>query len=118
MQFCLTPGLVSARSKGIKYKYVKNIKQNHRDYDKRSDTNQLEPGKGVGLSPKYISWIFISSFGPIYENYLISIFMNINENLKNEDKTIGFTSTQKGDQTYIEPLGAFLIDVKWLNEAT
>ena len=31
--FCLTPGLLSTRSKVIKYK-CKKFKQNHRDYDK------------------------------------------------------------------------------------
>ena len=34
LQFCLTPGLLSTRSKVIKYNYVKQFKQNHRDYDK------------------------------------------------------------------------------------
>ena len=34
VQFCLTPGLLSTRSKVINYKYVKKIKQNHTDCDK------------------------------------------------------------------------------------
>ena len=42
--------------------------------------------------------------------------MNINENLKNRAKTNGFTNTRRGDKTYIESLGAFLIDVKLSNE--
>ena len=46
----------------------------------------------------------------LYENYLICIFMNINENLKNAEETIGLIGTSRGSLTYIEPLGAFLID--------
>ena len=32
----------------------------------------------------------------LYENYLICIFMNINENLKNANKTIGLFGTSRG----------------------
>ena len=54
----------------------------------------------------------------LYENYLICIFMNINENLKNGDKTIRLIGILRGIKTYIEPLGAFLIDTKWFIKAT
>ena len=42
---------------------------------------------------KFLSLVipFDKSFHPVvlYENYFICIFMNINENLKNREKTIG-----------------------------
>ena len=63
MQFCLTPGLLSSRSKVIKYKFVK--KKSNKIVEimtRKCDKNQLEFGKGVGLRPKYI---FVSSGGPI-----------------------------------------------------
>ena len=39
----------------------------------------------------------------LYENDLICIFMNINENLKNEGKTIGLTSTQEVFRPTLNP---------------
>ena len=38
-------------------------------------------------------------FHPVvqYENFLICIFMNIKENLKNEGKMIGYTNTYSGN---------------------
>ena len=52
VQFCLTPGLLSTRSKVIKYKYIKNSNKIIEIVTKKSDKNQLEPSKGVGLSPQ------------------------------------------------------------------
>ena len=52
VQFCLTPGLLSTRSKVIKYKYVKNSNKIIGFVTRKSDKNQLEPGEGVGLSPQ------------------------------------------------------------------
>ena len=49
---CFTPGLLSTRSKAIKYKYVKNSNKIIKIMTRKSDTNPLEPGKGVGFSPK------------------------------------------------------------------
>ena len=54
----------------------------------------------------------------LYENYLICIFMNINENLKMKKKTIGLTSIQRGNQTYIEHIGHFIMGVNLFNEIT
>ena len=87
MQFCLTSGLLSTRSKVIKYKYVKNSNKIIEIMTRKSDENQLEPGKGIGLSPKFINWIFISSFSPT-KNDLICMFMNINENIKMRTKPL------------------------------
>ena len=56
---------------------------------RESDKNQLELGK-VGLRP----YIYLIHLVVLYENYIICIFMKINEKLKNEDKTIGKTNTR------------------------
>ena len=64
MQFCLTPGLLSTRSKVIKYKYVKNSNKIIEIMIRKSDKNQLEPGKGVCFSPKIYQL-------DLYENDLI-----------------------------------------------
>ena len=49
------PGLLSTRSKIIKYKYSKNANKIMKIMTMKSDTNQLQPGKGVGFKPKNIS---------------------------------------------------------------
>ena len=60
-------GLLSTRSKVIKYKYVKQSNKIIEIVTRKSDKNQLEPGKGVGLSPKIyqLDIHFIFWFGPI-----------------------------------------------------
>ena len=59
---CLTSGLLSTRSKVIKYKFVKKISYKIIEImTRKSDKNQLELGKLVGLRPQiYI----LSSSGP------------------------------------------------------
>ena len=52
LQFCLTSGLLSTRSRVIMYKYVKHANKIKEIMTRKSDKNQLEPGKGVGFSPK------------------------------------------------------------------
>ena len=56
----------------------------------------------------------------LYDNDLICIFMNINENLELRKKNIGYTSKGvcvclggggRGNQTYIEHTGHFIIGV-------
>ena len=66
VQFCLTPGLLSTRSKVIKFKYENNPNTIIRIMTGNIDKNQLEPGKGAGLSPKiyqldnhFIFWSFM-----------------------------------------------------------
>ena len=51
VQFCLAPGLLSTRSKVINYKYVENSNKIIEIMTRKIDKNQLEPGKGVCLSP-------------------------------------------------------------------
>ena len=65
MQFCLTPGLPSTRSKVIKYKCVKNLNKTLEIMTRKSDKNQIEPGKGVGLSPKIYQLDIHFIVGPI-----------------------------------------------------
>ena len=60
MQFCLTPGLLSTRSKVIKYKYVKNSNQIIEILTRKSDKNQLEPGKGVGSKAVVLVWSLLA----------------------------------------------------------
>ena len=68
---------------------------------------------------------FDKSFHPVvqYENYLICIFMNINENLKmikNKTKQthIRLASIPECNQTYIEHLVHFLMDANFFNGTT
>ena len=65
MQLCLTPGLLSTRSKVIKYKYVKKSNKIIEIVTKKIDKNQVEPGKWVDLSPQTYQFVIISSFSPI-----------------------------------------------------
>ena len=53
----------------------------------------------------------------LYENYLICIFMNINENLKIRESHWK-TTILRGNQTYIEHLGHLLMDANSLNGTT
>ena len=46
------PWFTQYKSKVIKYKYVKNSNKIIEIVTKKSDKNQLEPGKGVGYSPQ------------------------------------------------------------------
>ena len=58
----------------------------------------------------------------LYENYLICIFMNINENFnKGKKHWINYFPRGGGgggNQTYIEHLGHFLMDANSLNDTT
>ena len=55
---------------------------------------------------------FDKSFHPLvqYKNYLICIFININEKLKMREKNIRLSSVPQGNQTYIEHHGHVLMD--------
>ena len=91
MQFCSTIGLLSTRSKVIKKELVKKSNNIIEIMAMKSDKNQLELDKGIGLRPKM--YIFIEV---LYENYLICIFLNINENLEMRTKPLEKSSTTWG----------------------
>ena len=85
---------------------------------RKSDKNQLEPGKGVDLSPKIyqldIHFIF-------WSYYRICRFVNISVNLIMRTKSLDKLVAQgviRPTSSSVESKGTFLIDVKWLNEAT
>ena len=60
----------------------------------KSDKNQLEFGKEVSFRPKmYLFHLVVQ-----YENYLICIFRNINENLKIRTKPLQKTSISWGNR--------------------
>ena len=54
----------------------------------------------------------------LYENYLICIFININENLKMRENPLDELASPGGNQTYIEHLGHLLLDVYLFNGTT
>ena len=80
MQFCLTPGLLSTWSQVIKYKYVKKSNKIIEIMTMKCDKNQLEPGKGVGLSPKiyqldihFIFWSCVKIVSFAYSSVDLSV---------------------------------------------
>ena len=68
----------------------------------------------------YIIVEFDKSFHPVvlYENYLICIFLTINENLKHEGENHWINLYLGGNKTYIEHLGHFLMDINLFNGTT
>ena len=73
VQFCLTPTLLSTRSKVIKYTFVKKSYTIIEIMIRKRDKNKLELGKGVGLRPEIYSFYLVV----LYENDLNCIFMNL-----------------------------------------
>ena len=76
---------------------------------RKSDKNQLEPGKGVGLSPKNISVGYSFNLLVLYENYPICIFMNINKHLKMRKKTLDKLVPQGIIRPTLNPYEHFMV---------
>ena len=84
MQLCLTP-FTQYKVKGHLVQICKKSNKVIEIMTRKSDKNQLEPGKGIGLSPKIYQFDIHFIF---WSYYLICIFMNINDNLKLRTKPL------------------------------
>ena len=91
------------------------MRQNHKKINLLQPKNITKPS----LLQAFISSViqFVKFFHPVvlYENYLICMFMNINENLQIKEIDIALTNIQGGNQTYIEHIGHFIMGVNLFN---